>query len=175
MHEDKKHKSATAQRVGCLLTFVLVLASVFLGGFIVSTGAIGVVGKANESTKSPVGAWTLPNGTVQQYRADGTGSATTRDGSVTYFEWRLKGDELALDWFSNRSSVGARFFRLQRGLGLIGERGSTNYILVDVTSDKLTLAIDDEPAPPQERGDQFECTAAATDQTEVRTTSDEVE
>ena len=181
MHEDKRHKSPNVMRVGCLLTFVLVLASVFLGGVIVSINAIGVVGKANASTKSPVGAWTLPNGTVQQYRADGTGSATTRDGKVTYFEWRLKGDKLALHFSGNPNSSARRRIalagnRVLRGIGLMSERGSANYVVVEVTPEELTVAIDDErmgPPPTWERGDQFECTAAAMDQTEVRTTSDE--
>lgn len=176
MHQDKRHKSSNVLRVGCLLTFVLVSASAFLGGSILSTSGIGVVGKANESTKSPVGAWALPNGTVQQYRADGIGSATTRNGKVTYFEWRLDGDELALYWFSNPGSVGARMFRLERGLGLNGERGHDNFKIVAVTPGKLTLAIDDErrgPPPTWERGDQLELTAAASEEAKARTTSNE--
>lgn len=174
MHEKKKQISAKVLPLGCLLTCVLVLASLFLGVAVVSTSGIGVVGKASDSNKSPVGSWELPNGTVQRYLADGTGTATIRDGSVSHFEWRMKGDQLALDWFSNPSSVGSRLFRLQRGLGLMGERGSTNYILVDVTSDKLILGIDDEPAGTrQKRGDQFECTAADTDRAEVRPAADE--
>lgn len=162
MQKQKMRSSPNVMRIGCLLTFALVMASLFLGGTIVSTSGIGLEGQPTESTQSPVGAWELPNGTIQRYRADGTGSATSRDGSVTYFEWRLRGDALALYWFSNPTSFGARSFRLQRGLGLAGERGHDNFKIVNVSADKLTLAIDDErvgPPPTWERGDQMEFVA----------------
>lgn len=181
MLEDKWQKFPNVARMGCLFTFVLMLASLFLGGVIVSTNAVGIVGKANESTESPVGAWTLPNGTVQQYHADGTGNATTQDGNVFYFEWRLKGDKLALHFSGDPNSSARRRIalagsRVLRGIGLMDERGSTNYVLVEVTPDKITLAIDDErngPPPTWERGDQFECTAATTNETDTQITSTE--
>lgn len=169
MFEDKKHKSSNLTMVGCLLAFVLVLASLFLTGIILSTSGIGVVGNANGSPKSPVGVWNAPDGAVIEFRADGTASST-KDGAVAYHEWRLKGDKLALYLYASDSPTSTTVVRgrVLRGIGLMDKRGDSRYEVVDVTPEKLTLAIDEDgighyPAT-WEPGDQIEYTAATEDE-----------
>ena len=145
MVEEKRHKSRSVAWMGCLLVFLLLLGSLFLGGIVLSRTGIGIIDSANGVSASPVGVWKgKVNGSVMRINPNGTGTLL-RDGREEYFEWRLDGNEFGMYQFSKAKSVGASLNRVMRGLGLQGERGHSNFKLVEVTSDKLMLALDDEP------------------------------
>lgn len=144
MADEKKYMSSNIALMGCFLALVLLSLSMFLSGAVLSRRGIGIIGNVKEATGSPVGAWKgSVNGSVMRINPDGTGMLL-RDGREEYFEWRLAGNELAIFQFAKPQSVRASIHRTLRGLGLQGERGHSNFKLVEVTSDKLMLALDDE-------------------------------
>ena len=173
MVDAKNHKSSKLVWIGCLLVFLLLSGSLFLSGFVLSRGGIGIIGIVNEASSSPVGVWKgKVNGSVMRINPDGTGTLL-RDGREEYFEWRLAGNEFGIFQFSKAKSVRASIYRTLRGLGLQGERGHSNFKLVEVTSDKLTLALDDEPHSKSgyQLGDHIEY-EAVPEETAANTTAD---
>jgi len=173
MVEEKKHESPNLTWMGCLLVVLLLFGSLFLSGVVLSRSGIGIIGNVNETSGSHAGVWKgKVNGNVMRINSDGTGTLR-RNGRDEYFEWRLEGNDFGIFQFSKAKSVSASINRMIRGLGLHGERAHSNFKLVEVTSDKLTLALDDEPHPKSgyKRGDHIEY-EAVSEETEVIVTAD---